>query len=55
MNELKRQDIVTKFGTIGRYDKFRYQWAIICARLNPTKENRQVLESMIYEKEEEDV
>ncbi len=53
MNELKRQDIVTKFGTLSNYEKFRYQWAIVCKMINPTKRNVQIVESMIYEKEEE--
>lgn len=52
MKDLKKEEIIKKAGTLSNYERFKYQWAIVCARLNPTEKNRKILENMIYEKTE---
>lgn len=47
--------ILQKFRTLDNYEKWRFQWALICMELNPSRVNKKALEDLMYEKLELEV
>lgn len=51
-DNLSNQEITRRFGTLSNYEKYRYQWALLCALINPTKKNKKIVRDMMLEERE---
>lgn len=51
---MEQAKILSRCGSLSNYQRFRFQWAYICAKLNPTKANKKRLREVMRELPDEE-